>query len=212
MGLFGKKSVSDQLIAEHPVPAQYQHLMALGVSLIERDGGPHASFMLYDPRKGKGSKYLFPMWEVRDLASLQTAVAGLVDDSRNPDVKNEKKATKAAISTLSKATSKFPSISMDFSPARIESVHDLGAVHLEYAAYLVRLAQSMNYAPDETLYGLLASLHAEVNRRFASWGDYLISAAKGEDHVDKPYGFLCDGYFPIAANTASAYHRFPLAR
>jgi hypothetical protein len=58
MGLFSNKKgrTIEAWRNEFPVPTRAEPLLSLGVALIERDAKENGSFILADPRRGKGSK------------------------------------------------------------------------------------------------------------------------------------------------------------
>jgi hypothetical protein len=212
VGLFGSKSIDPAVVAAHPAPAPYQHLLALGTPLIERDHGIGASYTFFDPREGRKTKYLFDLWEIGDLRGLDAAVSLLLERSHDLSlVGNRGKANKAVLNAYQKATKKTANPGLDYSEARIASVTDFGACHLEYAAMLLRNAFPFGYTTDEQIFARLQMVHNEVTNRFANWNDYMISADKSS-HVDTTFGFP-DGaptYLRLAADPNFAFSRFPL--
>ncbi len=192
MGLFGKKRrTPEDWLASYPVRQEHEYLLTLGTPLVERDAGEYGSLVLADPRGGKGAKYLFPMWGVHDSSSLELTVADLVSTSRSPQLDPEKasRSQTRTVGDFAKAVGGAPLPGCDFSGRRVSQVTDLGAMHLEYAAYLVRLEMGMPWGNESHAVGLLQALHGEVRQRFATWPDYMISADVARDCVEAPFGF-----------------------
>jgi hypothetical protein len=212
MGLFGSKAIDPAVVTAHPAPPQYQQLLALGTPLIERDNGAGASYTFHDPDNGRSSKYLFDLWGIGNLLQLDEAVASLVERSRDLSLIGDRdKANQAVLRRYKKAMKKAPVTSLDYSAARVASVADFGACHLEYAAMLLRHSLAFGYAPADEIFRRLQAVHGEVATRFANWNDYMISADKS-DQVDTTFGFP-DGapaYLRLAADPAFAFARFPL--
>ncbi|MEO7017694.1 MAG: DUF1266 domain-containing protein [Leifsonia sp.] len=217
MGLFGKKKrVTDVFIAENRVPSEREPLLALGVGLIERDGGTDSSRVLKDPRGGKGAKYLLPMWGISDYATLQDVIESLIQSSRDPKI-NPDDVEKSVASTLeifAKAHDKYPTSTLLVSEDQVRACTQFGAVRLEYAAYLVRLASALGYGTDQQIWDILGVLYAEVQSRFDSWTAYMIAVVRGYACTENTFGFpdvnAVDAYLRLEGDPASAYSKFPL--
>ncbi len=219
MGIFGKKkAISESFIAEHRVPADREYLLALGIGLIERDGGPESARILKDPRNGKGGKYLLPMWEISSYGSLRNVVSDLVGSSRTPDIQPDKveKSVANTLALFEKAAAKNPQSTIRVTEQQVRACTDFGAIRLEYAAYLVRLAREMKYGTDDQIWELLAAIYAEVQSRFASWTDYIISVARGYTCANNSFSFpdsiAVEAYLRLAEDPTFAYAKYPLGR
>jgi hypothetical protein len=200
--------------ANYPVRPEFESLLTLGTPLIERDAGEFGSLILADPRQGKGSKYLFPMWEISDPHSLETVVGELITASRTPDVAQHKveNARRKAATAFDKEVAGAPVPGYDFSAERIATVDDFGAMQLEYAAYLTRLEVGMPWGSDEHAAPLLQTIRNEAAARFLNWCDYMISAVAAWDCVDVSFGFP-DGppvYLKLLRLPDSLFIRHPL--
>lgn len=212
MGLFGVKPVTPQMLAEHPVAPQYHHLLGLATQLTERDHGAGAQYTFYDQRKGKGTKYLYQMWEINNLATLDDAVSSLLTRSRDTGrVKDRTAANQRVADRYARALKKQTNPGVDYSPERIAAVTDLGAGHLEYAASLLRKSMALNYAPEEAICERLEGILGEVRSRFATWNDYLISADKWIE-FDCTFGMpdTAPVYLRLAADPNFAFTKYPL--
>lgn len=212
MGLFGIKPVTPQMLAEHPVAPQYEPLLGLATQLVERDHGAGAQYTFYDQRKGKGTKYLYDLWGITDLASLDEVGWGLVARSRDISlVKDRSAANERVAASYARALKKQTNPGVDYSPERIAAVTDLGGGHLEYAAALFRKSMAFGYAPEEAICERMDAILQEVRSRFATWNDYLISADKWtqfEGTFGMPY--TAPVYLRLAADPNFAFTKYPL--